>query len=133
MEIVLPAGADESGLEVSVNGENVSAEFVRCPNSRAQGLIADLPLGQRRLVADLGGAAAPVEMVLTNHPTGGPILAGPQVEPWLCRTEELGLGPATDAQCNAPSKVEFFYRAAGSQGAWKRGRFRPPWRDTVPE
>ena len=51
-------------------------------------------------------------ITITNHPIGGPVFAGPQVQPWFCTTTENGLGPATDAQCNAPTMVTYQYRSA---------------------
>jgi hypothetical protein len=47
--------------------------------------------------------------VLTNHPIGGPVFAGKQTQPWVCATEEAGLGKPLDAQCNVASKVDWLY------------------------
>lgn len=113
VDIVLSDGADVSGLQVSLDGEDVSSMFALRPNGRVQGLVTGLPVGGSMLTAELGGSE-PVGIPLTNHPIGGPVFAGPQVQPWFCGTEEAGFGPSIDAQCNAPSKVEFFYRSIES-------------------
>lgn len=39
------------------------------------------------------------------------------MEPWICETEAADLGPATDRGCNAPPKVEFFYKSSDSTKA----------------
>ena len=114
VEIVLSDASDVPGLQVSLDSEDVSTAFTLRPNGRVQGLLAGLPAGDSSLTASLGGSEA-VQITLTNHPRGGPVFAGPQVQPWVCRTEELGLGPALDAQCNTSAKVEFFYRPTGSE------------------
>ena len=46
-------------------------------------------------------------LTLTNHPIGGPIFSGPQVTPYACNPNASNppLGPAVDAQCNAPTRV----------------------------
>ncbi len=53
-------------------------------------------------------------ITITNHPRGGPVFAGEQVQPWACTTEENGLGPAQDDQCNADPLYLFHYKDAVS-------------------
>ena len=117
VEIALPVGIEPSALQVRLeNGESgghdVTSIFARRSNGKVQGLVSGLPTGPSTLVALIEGRnARTVRLSLTNYPIGGPSFAGPQVQPWICMTEEAGLGPATDAQCNAPSKVEWFYKS----------------------
>ena len=56
-------------------------------------------------------------ITITNHPIGGPVFAGPQVTPYACNPNASNppLGPALDAQCNAPTRVELLYRNAANQ------------------
>jgi hypothetical protein len=51
-----------------------------------------------------------VPIALANYPVGGPVFAGPQVQPWVCGTQAVGLGPATDSQCNAPTQFSYYYK-----------------------
>ena len=57
-----------------------------------------------------GGAA---RLVVTNHPIGGPVLAGPQIQPWTCQET------AQDEQCNEPPTFSFFYLPKGSARDWQ--------------
>jgi len=125
VDIVLSDSADVSGLQVSLNGEDVSSTFALRPNGRVQGLVTGLPVGESALTAALSGSES-TRIPLTNHPIGGPIFSGPQVQPWECRTEELGFGPSIDVQCNAPSKVEFFYRSTESEDYQPYDSANPP-------
>lgn len=109
-EIVLPAGADASSLQVKLDGTDVSSKFARRSDGRVTGLVDGLKVGANALTASVGGGAA-TSLTITNHPKGGPIFSGPQKMPWTCTTEQNGLGPAQDEQCNAPTKVEYFYRS----------------------
>ena len=59
-----------------------------------------------------------VSQPLVNYPITGPILSGPHMTPYECRTKESGLGEPTDANCSAPTKYEWFYKPAGG-GAYK--------------
>ncbi|MGW0808284.1 DUF6351 family protein [Nonomuraea sp. NPDC002799] len=84
---------------VTLNGRDVSASFATRPNGRVQGLVTGLRAGRNTLVA--GGR----RLTLTNHPSSGPIFAGPQVTPWFC----------LPGGCEPPVTAELLYRdAAGA-------------------
>jgi hypothetical protein len=51
-------------------------------------------------------------VTITNHPIGGPVFSGPQLQPWYCSTEADGLGPPADAQCNAPTVFKYHYKSS---------------------
>jgi len=110
IEIVLPAGVDPARVRVDVDGRDVTAAFGVRPNRRYIGLVTGLAERANVLTArapDGSGAS----ITITNHPIGGPVFAGFQVQPWICNTVANGFGPPLDAQCNVPTKYEFFYRA----------------------
>ena len=50
-------------------------------------------------------------IALINHPIGGPVFSGPHQQPFVCQTEFSGLEKAVDADCNAPTRVDYFYRS----------------------
>jgi hypothetical protein len=108
VRVDVPKPVEPSGIRVEVGGRDVTAAF-HVQDGNLVGLVEGLAVGENRLTArPRHGAGA--ALTITNHPTGGPLFAGPQVQPWLCGTELVGLGPATDAQCDAPSKFLFFYK-----------------------
>ena len=99
-----PPRANPKRLRVRLNGDNVSGEFAVRENGRFEGLLTDLRPGRNRLVAKLRrrpGAAATLR--ITNHPNGGPVFSGPQLQPWVCQET------AVDAQCNQPVSYEYEY------------------------
>jgi hypothetical protein len=117
VEVVLPAGTDASRLRVLLaaghGSRDVSDAFATRPGGRVVGLVDGLPVGGSVLVAAATGRRGPAfaRITLTNHPNGGPVFSGPQVAPWVCTTQNNGLGPAQDAQCNAAAPTyQFFYR-----------------------
>ncbi|QHS09531.1 DUF6351 family protein [Sinimarinibacterium sp. NLF-5-8] len=105
IELAAASGADLSQARVSLNGQDVSAAFA--PNAQGQwiGLVEGLRLGNNTLEArdaTLGSA----RVTLTNHPQGGPLIAGPQLQPWGCQDGAL------DAQCNQPPVFTWFYQSS---------------------
>ena len=45
-------------------------------------------------------------VTVTNHPNGGPVFSGPQVQPWACQAS------AADAQCNQPASYTYQYKSS---------------------
>ncbi|MBE2316716.1 hypothetical protein DVA67_012085 [Solirubrobacter sp. CPCC 204708] len=104
-------------VTVDLNGTDVTSAFV-AGDGEVRGLVSGLRVGENVLtVRDAGGAGK--RLTITNHPIGGPIFSGPQVTPYACNPNASNppLGAATDAQCNAPTKVELLYRNAANQFA----------------
>jgi len=96
-------------VEVKLNGRDVSGAFHEDSKRGSMvGLVAGLRLGANTLVAKQGGRTATLELV--NHPITGPIVSGEHLKPFVCNTEESGLGPALDADCSAATKIEYFYK-----------------------
>lgn len=110
VQVVLPATADPSKVRVSVDGRDVTSAFAVRPDGRYLGIVTGLVEGKNTLIVSGQGGRA--RLTITNHPIGGPVLAGPQVQPWICATQEHGLGPARDPQCNTPARFDLFYKSA---------------------
>src|SRR5690349_8278273 len=86
---------------VLLNGRRVTDAFAQRADGRYMGLVTGLRTGFNLLTARaaIGDGA---QIILDNHPIGGPVFSGPQVQPWACSTTSSpSLGPAVDAQCNA--------------------------------
>jgi hypothetical protein len=109
--IVPPAGLSAAQLQVTVDGRDITSAFATRPDGRFEGLVTGLVVGQNILTARLpDGSGATI--TLADHPIGGPVLAGTQVQPWVCGTVAAGLGPATDGQCNAPTVYSYQYKSS---------------------
>jgi hypothetical protein len=103
-------GAPLDGIRVVLNGRDVTRSFR--PAGSSGPLLArleGLKLGPNLLEASAGGSRARLRLV--NHPIAGPVFSGPHQQPFICQTEFSGLGKAVDADCSAPTRVEYFYRS----------------------
>ena len=67
------------------------------------------------VVTATGARGVSASIALTNYPKDGPVFSGPHMTPYECRTLESGLGEPTDANCNAPGRVDWFYRASDGE------------------
>src|SRR4051794_13930482 len=79
------------GLKVTVNGKNRTRAFATVDSS-VEALLTGLKLGKNTVIARAGKRAT--QLVITNHPQGGPVFSGPQLQPWVCQET------AKDKQCN---------------------------------
>ena len=105
------------GVTLSLNGRDVTGALRLDPASHSlRGLVGGLALGPNALTATAGAAKA--QLTVTNYPITGPILSGPHMSPYECRTKESGLGDPTDADCSAPTRNDWFYRSTD-------GKFKP--------
>ena len=104
------SGADASALSLDVGGKDVTSAFARRENGRFMGLVTGLANGDNVLTAKLADGSKS-SITITNHPISGPLLYGPQVQPWAC---DAG---ATDTQCDRA--VVYAYKYISSNPALK--------------
>lgn len=60
-----------------------------------------------------------------TYPITGPVLSGPQITPYECRTVENGLGIALDGDCSATTVVKYFYKGSAGCTAPATTCFKP--------
>lgn len=107
-------GKPIESYSVALGSRDVTAAFARRGNGRVLGVVTGLALGDNVLTAKLPDGSG-AQLTLTNHPIGGPVMAGPQVQPWLCITAANGLGEPQDAQCNAPTVFSYSYYSSATK------------------
>ncbi|MEF7614004.1 DUF6351 family protein [Aquincola sp. MAHUQ-54] len=114
VEIKWPAGAAAAMAKISLNGAPLNGVFAQRADGRYLGLVTGLRQGANVLAARVPGAGA--EITLQNHPIGGPVFSGAQLQPWTCSTTSSpSLGQPLDAQCNAPAAYRYMYRTTTGQ------------------
>ncbi len=104
VEVVPPAGFAAAGLTVAIDGRDVTSAFAVRPDGRYLGLVSGLRNGANDVVARAGARGS--RLVLTGHPAGGPLISGPQIQPWTC------MAGALDQQCNRPPVYEYQYKSS---------------------
>ncbi len=125
VELVLPKPDFYTALRVTLNGRDVKDRFVgRGDGATFVAVLDGLKVGENRIVATVGMASHGGQLVVTNHPRGGPVLLSAQTTPWVCATptgspatadkpatNPSGLSTAAyDAQCNIATEYRLFYR-----------------------
>jgi hypothetical protein len=103
--VELPAGTNPASVRMTLGSHDVTAEFARRQDGRYEGLVTGLALGANTLTATLASGQS-ASAVITNHPIGGPVTSGPQVQPWACKNG------SQDPQCNAPTTYQYEYKSS---------------------
>ncbi len=106
---------------MTIDGRDVTSSLA--PDSARgtlTGVVTGLRVGASTIEARAGTRTA--RLVVNNFPVTGPVFSGPHLDPFVCRTEESGLGAPLDANCSAATKVEYRYRSSAARPA---DPFRP--------
>ena len=106
--VLLPRGVAPGRVRMTLGGgagRDVSGEFGLRPNGAYEGLLTGLAIGPNVVRAAISGHRT-AQIMIINHPIGGPVISGPQLQPWLCTNA------ASDAQCDAPTTYAYEYRSA---------------------
>src|SRR3954453_16466473 len=78
--VELSVGVQPSQVRMTLGGTDVTGEFAVRANGRYEGLLTRLTGGANVLTARAPGHTA-AQIVIRNHPIGGPVFSGPQVQP----------------------------------------------------
>jgi hypothetical protein len=120
IEVTAPVGVALDKVRVSLNGKDVTSQVpvVNTTTRVLRGLVTGLTTDAASttgsvntlVVSNADVAAQRTEAKLVNYPITGPILSGPHISPYECRTVQNGLGIALDADCSATTQVVWYYR-----------------------
>jgi hypothetical protein len=105
VEVLLPDGADASALRVDLGTTDVSDQVQLRDNGRIMGLVTGLAEGDNLLTARLPDGRG-ASITITNHPIGGPVFSGPQIQPWTCAPG------GDDDQCNRAPVYTYQYKSS---------------------
>jgi len=107
VRVTLPRGVRASRLRLTAGHRNVTRALRRTGRRSLVGRVRGLRMGRNALTARIRGGSA-ARLFVTNHPSGGPVFAGPQIQPWACQAG------AKDRQCNQPPSYRYFYLPKGA-------------------
>ncbi|EKF74213.1 hypothetical protein A11A3_09445 [Alcanivorax hongdengensis A-11-3] len=103
VEVLAQDPAQLQGARAQVGETDVTAMLTATDSGTLKGLISGLALGENTLTVTLADQSVLTRTII-NHPNGGPVFSGPQIQPWHCTNEQ-----AVDAQCNQPAHYSFKY------------------------
>lgn len=123
VEVTVPVGVSLGNVRVRLNRNDVTSAFNATSATTLRGLVTGLVVGGNVVDVTANGSVVQ-KLFVGNHPRGGPVFSGPQIQPWVCatptpqpgnettpHTNPSGLTTlATDAQCNTATEYRYWYR-----------------------
>jgi Tannase-like family of unknown function (DUF6351) len=125
VELKTPGFQFPATLKIDRDGTDITSAFSVLASGRIIGMVTGLKNGTNTISAKTtDGSWVGAQLVITNHPIGGPVLLASQTTPWICATpvpvaaagntpssNASGLSTtATDAQCNIKTEFKLWYR-----------------------
>ena len=104
VQVIPPGRTKPSNMRITAGGRDVTSAFAVRPDGRLLGMLTGLREGAT-VVSAANRRGRGARITIRNHPIGGPVIAGPQIQPWTCAAGAL------DAQCNRAPRYEFFYKS----------------------
>lgn len=95
------------GATLSIGKKDAAVALVPQEDGSLMGLVEGLTLGENILTVTLATNEVLIRTII-NHPKGGPVISGPQVQPWKCTNTAQQL----DQQCNQAPEYTFKYLPA---------------------
>ena len=100
--VAISPAKDAHRLKVRLGRRNVTKAFKVRVNRRLEGLVTGLKLRRNALRATLPNRSG-ARITLVDHPSGGPLFSGPQIEPWVCQPT------AVDKKCDQAPTYTYMY------------------------
>ena len=106
VRVTLPAADNPAKAVLALNGAALAGALHAAPDGNGWlALVSGLNLGKNALTITSNGWIAKLDV--TNHPNGGPVFSGPQIQPWTCRAG------ATNTLCDRPTTISYSYMRVG--------------------
>ena len=130
--VKIPAGVERRRGSACTTTAATSRARSRCGRTAAsRASSTGLALGDERAHARRRPAHAAASVTITNHPNGGPVFSGPQVQPWVCQATAVGraVQPAGDLRVTSTSRRDGGVRRLRPRRTRRpTSRRRPPTR-----
>jgi hypothetical protein len=113
IRVDVPQVSGAAPAKITVAGTDVTSQFKTAADGSLQGVVSGLSDGKNTISVSFNGTTT--DLTVVSHGRNGPIISGPHQMPWICQTTDFvlpdgsNLGTAQDADCNAPTKVQYIY------------------------
>src|ERR1700721_3712516 len=109
-DALVEVNAPQEKFSATLNGQDVSKAFR--PGKTAGTLVAHIDgLKTGKNLLEVKSAKGSAKLELTNYPIEGPVFSGPHQKPFVCQTEQAGLGAALDEDCSVKTLVTYVYKS----------------------
>ena len=119
-DALVETNAPQQKFSAKLNGEDIGKLFRpgKTPGTLVA-LVEGLKPGKNALEVKSSKGSAKLELI--DYPLAGPVFSGPHQKPFVCQTEQEGLGAPLDADCTVSTVFTFAYKSTEPPAARGRG------------
>jgi hypothetical protein len=123
-DALVETNAAPEKFSAKLNGQDITRSFRPGKTMRTlTARVEELKLGKNTL--EVKSAEGSAKLELTNFPITGPVFSGPHQKPFVCQTEQAGLGAPLDEDCSAKTMVTYVYKSTQLPAPAGRGGQAP--------
>jgi hypothetical protein len=120
-DALVETNAAAEKFSATLNGQDISKSFHPGKTAGAMvALVEGLKTGKN--VLEIKSAKGSAKLELTDYPIAGPVFSGPHQKPFVCQTEQAGLGAPLDDDCTVKTVVTYVYKSTTPPATAGRGR-----------
>ncbi len=120
-DVLVETNAVPEKFTAALNGQDVTKSFL--PGKTPGTLVAHLEgLKTGKNALEIKSAKGAAKLELIDYPITGPVFSGPHQKPFVCQTEQAGLGAALDEDCSVKTLVTYVYKSTQAPPPGGRGR-----------
>ncbi len=120
-DALVETNAAPEKFSAKLNGQDISKSFH--PSKAAGTMVGHIDgLKAGKNLLEVKSAKGSAKLELTNYPIAGPVFSGPHQKPFVCQTEQAGLGAPLDDDCFVKTVVTYVYKSTTPPAAGGRGR-----------
>jgi len=109
-DALVETNAPPEKFSAALNNQDITKSFR--PGKTAGTRIARLEgLKTGKNTLEIKSAKGSAKLELTNYAIAGPVFSGPHQKPFVCQTEQAGLGAPLDEDCSTKTTVSYVYKS----------------------
>jgi uncharacterized tannase-like protein DUF6351 len=109
-DALIETTASSEKFSATLNGQDISKSFR--PGKTPGTLVAHIDgLKNGKNALEIKSAKGSAKLELINYPITGPVFSGPHQKPFVCQTEQAGLGAPLDEDCSTRTVVIYAYKS----------------------
>ncbi len=110
-DALVETNAPSEKFSATLNGSDISSAFKA--GKKAGVMLARLDgLKVGKNLLEIKSAKGSAKLEITNYPITGPVFSGPHQKPFVCQSEQAGLGVALDEECSVKTVVSYVYKSS---------------------
>jgi hypothetical protein len=108
-DALIETNAAPEKFSATLNGQDITKSFRPGKTGTLIGRVEGLKIGKNLL--EIKSAKGGAKLELIDYAITGPVFSGPHQKPFVCQTEQAGMGAPLDEDCSVKTVVSYVYKS----------------------